>query len=661
MVYWILLQGVVGFLKNHASTPRRATHHQMFTGTVEEMGTVLDLEDRDDMVVWDGSVRKGTVLTLRGELVKQGVYLGCNICVSGVRSMAIELYPEENILKVCLFPGALKNTYLGCLKPGDKVNLERARDISDESSGHCVEGNVDYWGKITKRWENQGSLFFRVKAPTDLLKYVVPQGHVAVDGTRSTVFDVNPVRGWFTFCTNMKNNLLPMNVGDPVNVEVVGKQSGGVLVGLIPRLEQLEADYRKLQARTTRLEARKEDLERRFQSQKKTDRSFSNLENFRRTPKESVSNGSWRQVTANKQHGKESGRAKEDWLRQQESKNNAEGLKAATRDKASGQGAQQANEDWLRKQLKNKNTIGRPEPHKHMVSGQEAQRVNEGWLRQQQRKKDSKCSPKPHSSVLTGQQSEQVNEDWLQQQQRKSEELHQEVVDGQETQSTSKDGQRKQQKTSNWSQQGVKKPTKASTSQGPETDMVSGPAEAQNANREGCRQQKSKDHKVRLSGPVAQKINDEWRRQQRKDQERYASVKRVRNEDSSTVNGVGADKSLFRESASKGHEKFRTMVGGSHAKKINDEWLRHTGMDEFEEKFGDPEGVQDATVVDQRKDPGVAGRSGRVTLTPDLDKFTQEEFNVYAKGGPPPNQRPGRNLDIQDATLVDPEEPEEDA
>ena len=48
----------------------------MFTGIVEEMGTVVNMEERNDMTLWDGSKGKGTELTVRGNVVMEGAYLG---------------------------------------------------------------------------------------------------------------------------------------------------------------------------------------------------------------------------------------------------------------------------------------------------------------------------------------------------------------------------------------------------------------------------------------------------------------------------------------------------------------------------------------------------------------------------------------------------------
>ena len=61
---------------NKVSPKQGTTSLNMFTGIVEEMGTVISLEERDDMVLWDGSKGRGTELTLKGEVVLDGAYLG---------------------------------------------------------------------------------------------------------------------------------------------------------------------------------------------------------------------------------------------------------------------------------------------------------------------------------------------------------------------------------------------------------------------------------------------------------------------------------------------------------------------------------------------------------------------------------------------------------
>ena len=112
----------------------------MFTGIVEEMGTVVKLEERDDMTLWDGSKGQGTELTVRGNVVLEGAYLGCSICVNGVCLTATEL--KDDTFKVGLAPETLRRTYLGSMKKGDAVNLERASEIGGRNSGHFVQGHV---------------------------------------------------------------------------------------------------------------------------------------------------------------------------------------------------------------------------------------------------------------------------------------------------------------------------------------------------------------------------------------------------------------------------------------------------------------------------------------------------------------------------------------
>ena len=140
----------IGFIVNNA--PRKSafgTDLGMFTGIVEEMGTVKALDQRDDMVLWDGSIGEGTELIVEAKTVLDGAYLGCSICVSGVCLTATEL--DESTFKVGLAPETLRKTYFGSLKAGDAVNLERASEIGGRNSGHFVQGHVDGTGEIIEK------------------------------------------------------------------------------------------------------------------------------------------------------------------------------------------------------------------------------------------------------------------------------------------------------------------------------------------------------------------------------------------------------------------------------------------------------------------------------------------------------------------------------
>lgn len=225
----------------------------MFTGIVEEMGTVVSLEERKDVLQWDGTTGSGTEMVIRGDVAMKGAYLGCSICVSGVCLTATQLDEANNEFTVGLAPETLRRTYFGNLKAGDAVNLERASEIGGRNSGHFVQGHVDGTGEIVDQWHDANSLFFKVKVDPDVLRYIVPKGFVAVDGTSLTVVDVDPAEHWFTFMLveyTQKKIILPAKtVGQRVNIEVdvLGKYSENALATLMPRLEALEAKVEALQ------------------------------------------------------------------------------------------------------------------------------------------------------------------------------------------------------------------------------------------------------------------------------------------------------------------------------------------------------------------------------------------------------------------------------
>lgn len=228
----------------------------MFTGIVEEMGQVVELVERDDMTLWDGSTGKGTELTVKADIVLDGAYLGCSISVNGVCLTASEL--TDDTFKVGLAPETLRRTYLGSLDTGKAVNLERASANDGRNSGHFVQGHVDGTGTIIDRWSDENSLFFKIKVSPDILRYVVPKGFIAIDGTSLTVCEVNSSPNeeecWFTFMlveyTQSKIIIPGKEKGDLVNLEVdvLGKYAESALSTILPRVEFLEGRVKELES-----------------------------------------------------------------------------------------------------------------------------------------------------------------------------------------------------------------------------------------------------------------------------------------------------------------------------------------------------------------------------------------------------------------------------
>jgi riboflavin synthase len=171
--------------------------------------------------------------------------------VSGVCLTATKL--SDNIFKAGLAPETLRRTYLGELTAGDAVNLERASEIGGRNSGHFVQGHVDGIGSVKERWIDNDSLWYKIETSDEILRYIVPKGFIAIDGTSLTVCDVNTTEKWFTFMLveyTQKKIIVPGKMpGDKVNLEVdvLGKYSENTLAALLPRLEALEAKVESLE------------------------------------------------------------------------------------------------------------------------------------------------------------------------------------------------------------------------------------------------------------------------------------------------------------------------------------------------------------------------------------------------------------------------------
>jgi riboflavin synthase len=160
---------------------------------------------------------------------------------------------ENNVFRVGLAPETLRRTYFEELKSGDAVNLERASEIGGRNSGHFVQGHVDGTGEVIDRWQDEDSLFYKIRVAPELIKYIVGKGFIAIDGTSLTVVEADTKEKCFTFMLvdyTQKKIVIPSKiVGDKVNIEVdvLGKYSENSLAMLLPRLEALEARVESLE------------------------------------------------------------------------------------------------------------------------------------------------------------------------------------------------------------------------------------------------------------------------------------------------------------------------------------------------------------------------------------------------------------------------------
>ncbi|KAL8151058.1 hypothetical protein V2J09_020866 [Rumex salicifolius] len=195
--------------------PYRSQIKSMFTGIVEEVGQVKKL----------GHNRSGGFdLQIRANTILGDVKLGDSISVNGTCLTVTEFDIELSDFMVGMAAETLRKTSLNDLQPGSLVNLERALLPSTRMGGHFVQGHVDGTGEIVSLEVEDDSLWVKVKTPPEVLKYIVPKGFIAVDGTSLTVVDVFEEEGCFNLMMvayTQQNVVLPLKkVGQKVNLEV---------------------------------------------------------------------------------------------------------------------------------------------------------------------------------------------------------------------------------------------------------------------------------------------------------------------------------------------------------------------------------------------------------------------------------------------------------
>ena len=182
----------------------------MFTGIVEETGTVQALDEQE------GSVS----LQVAARTVCEDLRLGDSVAVNGVCLTVTGQGAED--FTVGLAPETLRRTDLRDLRSGDRVNLERAVVAGGRMGGHYVQGHVDGTGEVTSVRPEGDSLWMTFRAPADLLRYLVVKGFVAIDGISLTITE----RREDTFSvalvayTQSVVTLASKRPGDRVNLEV---------------------------------------------------------------------------------------------------------------------------------------------------------------------------------------------------------------------------------------------------------------------------------------------------------------------------------------------------------------------------------------------------------------------------------------------------------
>ncbi|WP_274651698.1 riboflavin synthase [Paenibacillus humicola] len=152
----------------------------MFTGLIEEVGSLKR------------SYRQGEamMLTIEASKVLEDAAIGDSISVGGVCLTVTEL--AGSTFTVDVMPQTYRHTNLKDLRPGERVNLERAMQAGGRFGGHIVQGHVDGTGEVVSRTADANAVVFTIR-PNDssLMRYVIPQGSITLDGISLTVVEAD--------------------------------------------------------------------------------------------------------------------------------------------------------------------------------------------------------------------------------------------------------------------------------------------------------------------------------------------------------------------------------------------------------------------------------------------------------------------------------------
>jgi riboflavin synthase len=182
----------------------------VFTGIVEELGTVASVTDLGD----------AARIVITGPLVTSDVRPGDSIAVNGVCLTVVE--PTGTDFAADVMAETLSRSTLGALAAGENVNLERAAKVEARIGGHIVQGHVDGVAVVRTIQPADHWTTMTFDLPAGLSRYLVEKGSITVDGVSLTVVGVGDAEFSVSLIpTTLEHTTLgSREVGDRVNIEV---------------------------------------------------------------------------------------------------------------------------------------------------------------------------------------------------------------------------------------------------------------------------------------------------------------------------------------------------------------------------------------------------------------------------------------------------------
>ncbi|MEK3748905.1 riboflavin synthase [Paenibacillus sp. FSL E2-8871] len=169
----------------------------MFTGLVEEVGTLRSVSTGGEMMV----------LNIAASVIMDDLKIGDSVSVNGVCLTATTL--GENYFTVDVMPQTYRNSNLKELRPGSRMNLERAMAAGGRFGGHIVQGHVDGTAVIKSVKRDHNAVVYEI-APDrkSLFKYIIPKGSITIDGISLTVVK--------TTASSLTVSIIPHTLGETV-------------------------------------------------------------------------------------------------------------------------------------------------------------------------------------------------------------------------------------------------------------------------------------------------------------------------------------------------------------------------------------------------------------------------------------------------------------
>lgn len=187
----------------------------MFTGIIEELGTVGQMDRRPDSIK----------LTIQARKVLEGTQLGDSIAINGVCLTVTSM--TDSSFTADVMHETMRRSSLSDIKSGSKVNLERAMQVGGRLGGHIVSGHIDGVGHIARIAADGIARVITISIPKDMEPFIVEKGSIAIDGISLTVVSVGNSQFSVSIIPHTMANttLIDKHPGAVVNLEtdVIGK------------------------------------------------------------------------------------------------------------------------------------------------------------------------------------------------------------------------------------------------------------------------------------------------------------------------------------------------------------------------------------------------------------------------------------------------------